>query len=150
MRDKTHNIIFSSIVMVLFAASLHIFYISADEYWLMQQKNHSVEKAYQDLLAQQNKLEKLKTYSIEANRINNVLVNLGYTENNWTQYRVDLDKGVRYAELNQLLSQANHGDDYFFIPENLHIRLADKSNTSELIQFDAHLTLNGYYLVKKS
>lgn len=136
--------------MVLFVASLHLFYISADEYLLIQNKSRSVEKAYQNLLAEQNKLEKLKAYSVEANRINNVLVNLGYTENNWAQYRVDLDKGVGYAELNQLLSQASHGDDYFFIPENLQIHLADKSNSSELIQFDAHLTLSGYYLVKKS
>lgn len=104
---------------------------------------------YADLIAQQASIEKLVAYSREANKMNNLLVSHGFSRKLWSEYQVDIDKGVSFNELDNIISHARHGNNQYFIPEIFSLQVAEDSQTKEATEHDVHLRLKGYFLVRK-
>ncbi len=136
-------------VVAFLAASLLMFFRTYNEYRLAKSNNNKIQTHYSALLAKKAQLERINNYALLANKVNNAIVLLNYTPEKWTDYKVNLDKGLRFPELNYTLDQTQHGKDYFFIPEQLEITLPDKANLEQGQNIDAHLNLQGRYLVRK-
>lgn len=149
MEQKLLSLGLSSLIAICFAYALYSVYQHWHQYMQIQQRSMQAQASYTALLAQQARKEKLVSYSQEANKINNLLVNQGFSQKLWTEYRVDIDKGVSFAELDTIISHARHGKNQYFIPETFSIQVADATQKSVAKQHDAYVQLKGYFLVRK-
>lgn len=140
---------FHFFAVVLFACSLYLFAKHSQQYTLAYNNHGMTEQHYNRLLQKKSRLEQIKRYAAQATKVNNALKTLGYTPENWSEYKVGLNKGMGFAELSNTLGQAQHGRDYFFIPKSLEVTLPEKASQNVPKGVEAHLNLQGFYLVKK-
>lgn len=149
MQKSIQLLIFSFIVVFILSTSLFVFFNVYEEYEMAKSNSAKVDSHYQKLLVKKQQLEKVKSYASLASKVNNAIEKLNYTSDKWTHYEVSLDKGLKFSELNYILNQTQHGKDYFFIPKKLEVNLPDKSTVPNEKNIDAHLKLEGRYLVRQ-
>lgn len=149
MQKSTQANLFSLVIVIIFSASLGIFFHVYEEYRMAKSNSLKVDRHYAELLNKKAQLEKIQGYANLANKVNNAIKTLNYTSRQWTTYQVDLDKGLSFSELSYILNQTQHGKDYFFVPGKLEVTLPEKTPSLVTKKVDAHLKLQGHYLVKK-
>jgi len=158
------SIIFAACLALVFFISVHFFLESYYRHALNSDRLEVITRQVRLLKKHHRLMEKNRRMMADVENFTKQADQLGLTRKNWQSYDVNIQQALAFSEIEKILAQAKNSDSHYFKPVilQLHrfsesdrtkqqatVKPSNSADSSETIQKDLMITMQGAFLVRQ-